>query len=225
MATKFSNSSGFLGKVPLKKVLLTCGFFSAAFYIITDLLASWWYDGYSIIDQAYSELLATGAPTRPVMFLVSVIYNLLVIAFAIGIWTSDNQKRTSKITGALMVVYAILSMVTPTFFQMDMRGAQITPLGSLHPIMTAVMSLFILLSVGFGAFLISKRFRLYSFITIILLLVFGFITGLQAPRLTAGQPTPLMGFTERINIYATMLWFAVLSITLFRSEKAKIRLK
>jgi hypothetical protein len=224
MATKISDSPRFLGNVHLQKILLICGIVSAVFYVFTDLLASWLYSGYSIIDQNYSELLATGAPTRPAMLLVSSIYNLLVIAFAIGIWKSDNQKRTSKITGALMVGYAILSMVTPSFFQMDMRGAQITSLGSLHPLMTAVMSLFILLSMGFGAFLLSKRFRLYSFITIILLLVFGFITGLQAPQLTAGQPTPLMGFTERINIYATMIWFAVLSITLLRTEKSKISL-
>jgi hypothetical protein len=223
MVTKVSDSSGFFGNVPLKKTLLTCGIFSAVFYIITDLLASWWYDGYSIIDQNYSELLATGAPTRPVMLLVSTVYNLLVIAFATGIYTSSNKKRISKITGAVMVGYAILSMVTPSFFQMDMRGTQITPLGSLHPVMTAVMSLFILLSMGFGAFILSVRFRLYSFITIILLLVFGFITGLQAPQLTAGQPTPLMGFTERINIYSTMIWFAVLSIALLRAEKGKTR--
>jgi hypothetical protein len=222
MTTEISDSKGFLSNVPRQKILLTCGILSSVFYVFTDLLASWWYNGYSIIDQNYSELLATGAPTRPAMLLVSSIYNLLVIAFAIGIWTSDNQKRTSKITGALMIGYAILSMVTPSFFQMDMRGAQITPLGSLHPLMTAVMSLFILLSMGFGAFLLSKLFRYYSFITIILLLIFGFMTGLQAPQLTAGQPTPLMGFTERINIYATMIWFAVLSIALLRTEKSPI---
>jgi hypothetical protein len=224
MATKISDSLGFFREVPLKNKLLTCGIFSAVFYIITDLLASRCYDGYSIIDQNYSELLATGAPTRPVMLMVSVVYNILVAAFAIGILKSANQKRTSKITGVLMLVYAILSMVTPSFFQMDMRGAQITPTGSLHPIMTAVMSLFILLSMGFGAFLLSMRFRLYSFITIILLLGFGFITGLQAPQLTLGQPTPLMGFTERINIYSTMTWFAILSVALLRAEKERIRL-
>jgi hypothetical protein len=53
---------------------------------------------------------------------------------------------------------------------------------------------------------------------------FGFLTGLQAPQLIAGHPTLLMGFTERINIYATLLWFAVLSIALLRTEKARIRL-
>jgi len=224
MATKISDLSVFSRKVQLNKYLLSCGIYSAVFYIITDLLASWWYDGYSIIDQNYSELLASGAPTRHVMILASVVYNFLVTAFAIGIWTSPNQKRTSKITGGLMIGYGIISMVTPTFFQMDMRGVQITPLGSLHPIMTAVMSLFILLTIGFGAFLLSKRFRVYSFITITLLILFGFITSLQVPQLTLGHPTPLMGFTERINIYSTMTWFAVLSIALLRTEKGMIPL-
>jgi len=44
-------------------------------------------------------------------------------------------------------------------------------------------------------------------------------TGFHAPQLEAGQPTPWMGFTERINIYATMLWFTVLAIALLRAEK------
>jgi hypothetical protein len=224
MATKISDSSGIFGKVIVKKVLLASGIFSAVFYIITDLLASWWYAGYSIIDQNYSELLATGAPTRPAMLMASVVYNLSVLAFALGIWTSGDRKRTSKLTAAFMTGYAVLSMVTPSFFQMDMRGATVTPLGGLHPAMTAIMSLFILLSMGFGAFLLSKRFRLYSFFTIILLLVFGFMTGLQAPKLTAGDPTPFMGFTERINIYATMIWFALLSLALLRNEKGRIQL-
>jgi hypothetical protein len=118
-----------------------------------------------------------------------------------------------------MIGYAVLSIVTPLFFQMDMRGAELTPRGSLHGPMTALMSLFILLSMGFGAFLLGRWFRFYSFTTIVILIIFGVLTALQAPQLEAGQPTPWMGLTERINIYATMLWFAVLSIALLRMEK------
>jgi hypothetical protein len=74
-------------------------------------------------------------------------------------------------------------MVTPAFFQMDMHGAQITETGSLHLTMTGVMSLFIILTIGFGAFLLSKRFRVYSFVTIALLILFGTLTSLQVPQL------------------------------------------
>ncbi|MGE5606988.1 MAG: DUF998 domain-containing protein [Bacteroidota bacterium] len=213
------------GKSRLKKVLLFCGVLSSVFYVATDILVSLQYQGYSIIDQNYSELLATGAPTRPIMLLISVIYNLLVGAFAVGIWSLESPKRIARITGIMIAVYAILSMVTPLFFQMDMRGAEMTPRGSLHPLMTVVMSLFIVLSIGFGAFLLQKRFRLYSFATIVVLLVFGILTSLQVPLLETGRPTPLMGFTERINIYATMLWFALLPIALLKVEKREYLIK
>jgi protein-S-isoprenylcysteine O-methyltransferase Ste14 len=199
--------------------LLACGLWSSLLYVATDLMASSWYAGYSITDQNYSELLATGAPTRSMMILVSIAYNLLVAVFAAGVWTSAGPKRTARITGAIMAGYATLSLVTPLFFQMDMRGAEATSRGSLHGPMTAVMSLFILLSMGFGAFLLGRRFKIYSFATIVIVILFGVITGLQAPRLAAGQATPWMGLTERVNIYATMIWFAALAIGLLQTEK------
>jgi protein-S-isoprenylcysteine O-methyltransferase Ste14 len=202
----------------VRKLLLICGILSSLLYVATDVMASWGYEGYSYTDQTYSELLATGAPTRSLMLLASIAYNLLVAAFAVGVWTSARPKRAACITGAIMIGYAALSMVTPLFFQMDMREAEVTPRGSLHGPMTAVMSLFILLSMGFGAFLLGRRFRWYSFATIVVVLMFGALTGLQIPQLVAGQPTPLMGLTERINIYATMLWFAVLAIVLLRAQ-------
>jgi hypothetical protein len=205
-----------------RRILLICGVLSSALYVVTDLLASWWYTGYSILDQNYSELLATGAPTRPAMLFVSIVYNLLVAAFAVGVWATPAPKHAARRTGAMMMMYAALSMVTPMFFQMDMRGAEMTPLGSLHPPMTGVMSVFIVASIGFGGFLLGKPFRWYSFGTIAALLVFGSLTALQAPQLAAGGATPWMGLTERINIYATMLWFALLSAMLLRLERGAI---
>ena len=212
---------GLQGPLWARRPLLICGFWSSLLYIATDLIAASWYAGYSITDQNYSELLATGAPTRFPMVLVSIAYNLLIAAFAAGVWTSARPKRTAHITGAVMAGYAALSLVTPLFFQMDMRGAEATSRGSLHGPMTAAMSLFILLSMGFGAFLLGRRFRFYSFATIVIVVIFGILTGLRAPRLATGQPTPWMGFTERINIYATMMWFAALAIGLLQTVKGQ----
>lgn len=85
--------------------------------------------------------------------------------------------------------------------------------------MTAVMSLFILLSIGSGAFLAGKWFMTYSFATIIVVIIFGLMTVNQVPDLEAGPDTPWMGLKERVNIYLTMLWFAVLSLNLFQQER------
>jgi uncharacterized membrane protein len=84
-----------------------------------------------------------------------------------------------------------------------------------------VMSLFIVLAMGFGATLLRKRFRYYSYATIAILLVLGALAGLQGGQMEANQPTPWMGVEERINIYATMLWVALLAIGLVRAQKAR----
>jgi len=215
------HGTGYQKPPSARKLFLACGLWSSLLYVATDLTAASWYAGYSITDQNYSELLASGTPTRSPMILVSIAYNLLVAAFAAGVWTSARPKRTAHITGAVMAGYAALSLVTPLFFQIDMRGAEATSRGSLHGPMTAVMSLFILLSMGFGAFLLGRRFRFYSFATIVIVVIFGILTGLQAPRLITGQSTPWMGFTERINIYATMMWFAALAIGLLKMGKGQ----
>jgi hypothetical protein len=60
METKSSSMTGFSGNVLLKESLLFCGIFSSLFYVITDILASWCYEGYSYNDQFNSELLAIG---------------------------------------------------------------------------------------------------------------------------------------------------------------------
>jgi hypothetical protein len=88
--------------------------------------------------------------------------------------------------------------------------------------MTAIMSFFILLSIGFGAFLLNKRFKLFSFITIAIVIIFGLLTSSQIPQLAAGQDTPWMGLTERVNIYLTMLWFGIFSIGLAKKETGTI---
>jgi len=55
------------GKTALKSLLLY-GILSSLLYVATDVIASWWYEGYSIIDQNYSELLATGLRQDPSCF-------------------------------------------------------------------------------------------------------------------------------------------------------------
>lgn len=203
----------------ITRLLLLSGLISSILYVVTDIIASLSYPGYRIADQNYSELLATGAPTRQWLLWSSWIYNFLVGCFAVAIRKTCLPSRLARITGAIIMGYAIISMITPLYFQMDMRGAEPTPLGSLHPLMTAVMSFFILFSIGTGAFLSGTGFRIYSFATIIVVTIFGFLTVSQVPQLSAGLDTPWMGLKERVNIYLTMSWFATLSLVLLQQDK------
>jgi Protein of unknown function (DUF998) len=150
---------------------------------------------------------------------------LLVAAFAVGVWTSASPKRAARITAAMLLGYAAFGFAGGVLFPMRPREALAAGEGTLRNVMhipaTAVMSLFIVLAMGFGATLFGKRFRYYSYATIVILLVFGALASLQAGQLEANQPTPGMGIEERINIYATILWVAVLTIALLRAQRAR----
>jgi hypothetical protein len=204
----------------LRKFLLGCGIASSALYVAADVLASLRYEGYRYADQMISELLANGAPTRPFMVATSILYNLLVAAFAVGVWMSAGGKRAARITAVLLLGFAAVSMAGGLVFQMDRRevlaAGEETARAGLHGPVTLVMSLFLLGAMGFGATLFGLRFRWYTYATILTLIVFGALTSLSIPRIAANEPTPWMGAIERVNIYATMLWVAVLALALWR---------
>ena len=67
----------------------------------------------------------------------------------------------------------------------------------------------------------GKRFRLYSIVTIVVLLVFGGLTVLEAPRLQMNLPTPWIGLWERINISVFLLWVVVLAAVLWRPVRTQ----
>jgi hypothetical protein len=210
----------------VRKILLGCGVVSSVLYIAVDVLGSLRYPGYSYADQEFSELTAAGSPVRSLMIALNEIpYTVLVAAFAGGLWTSAGPKRPGHITGAMLIGYALTGMVTGVFFPMKTREAlaagEDTLRNTMHPAGTAVMSLFIVLAMGFGARLLGRRFLYYSYGTIAILIVFGVLTSLQVGRMEANEPTPWMGVEERINIYATMLWVAVLAIGHLRAQEAR----
>jgi hypothetical protein len=210
----------------LRRILLVCGVVSSVLYVVVDMLGTVRYPGYRYTEQQFSELTAQGSPVRPIMIALSVIpYTLLVAAFAVGVFTSAPKKRAGRITAAMLLGYAAFGMVGGWLTPMNTREALAAGerglRNAMHVPMTAVMSLFMLLAMSFGAALFGKRFRYYSYATIAVLVAFGVLTSLQAGKMVANEATPWMGLTERVNIYATMLWVAVLAICLLRAKEAR----
>ncbi len=205
----------------VRKALLICGVLSSLLYVGTDMFGAMLWESYSYTSQTVSELSAIGAPTRPLVVPFFLAYGVLVIAFGVGVWGSVGRKRAMRVVGGLLVGYGVVCLTGP-FTPMHQRevlaagGGTLTD--TLHIIGTNVDVLFILLIIGFGATAFGKQFRLYSIGTILVLLVFGALTGLDGPRIQANLPTPWVGVTERICIFGSMLWVAVLAIALLRVQ-------
>lgn len=200
------------------KVLLGCGIVASAWWVAMDVVGSLRYSDYSYVDQTISELSAEGAPTRRFMTLMSGIpYTALMMAFGVGIWRATGGRRAGKVTGALLIGEATWGMVGGFLFPMAMRGIEGSLRNDLHAVYGIGMPILFLLAIGFGSRLLGKRFRYFSYGVVVVMLAFGFLVALQAPRVPENEPTPWLGIEERVNAYASMLWIAVLSIGLLRS--------
>lgn len=198
--------------------LLACGILAPLLYVATDMFAATRWDGYSYTAQTISETFAIGAPTRPLVLLRGLGYSVLVIAFGVGVRGSASGKRPLRVAGGLLVGIALVDLVAPFVAPMHLRGAERTLTDTMHIVLASVDVLCILLIIGFGASAFGKRFRLYSIGTILVVVVFGTLAGLDGPRIAANLPTPWVGVTERTSVFSYMLWLVVLAIGLLRVQ-------
>jgi hypothetical protein len=201
-----------------RRAFLVCGVASSLLYGL--MIWTIRYEGYSAISQVPSELTAIGAPTQALWARLGWIYTGLVTAFGLGLWKSAGGNRALRIVGFLILAYASLGLLWP-FAQMHQRevlaAGGATWSDTAHVVLGGVTVFLMFLAIGFGAAAFGKGFRLYSIATIVVLLVFGGLTFLEAPRLQANLPTRWIGLWERINISVFLVWVVILSAVLWRS--------
>jgi hypothetical protein len=204
----------------VRRVLLACGIVSTLIWIGADIVAAMRYEGYSYLSQAPSELSAIGAPTRSMLAPVGILYELLIVALGLGVWLSAGEKRSLRVTAALLIAFGAFGLLWP-LAPMHARGAETSITDTMHIVMSAATVVFIALLTGFGSAADGTWFRRYSIATLVTCLVFGAVTGLYIPKVIANQPTPWLGLTERISVYAFMIWVSMLAAVLMRTEVAE----
>ena len=201
----------------LLRLLLICGILSPAIYIGGDILAAALYPGFSYADQAVSELFAIGAPTSRLVVSLFTLSSALLLAFAVGAWSSANGRRARRILAVVLACDAIDGLMLWNFFPMHMRGAERTMTDTMHLVFAA--NPFVLLSLVLGAVAFRNWFRVYTVLTIAVLVALAAYGFSYAPAVSANGPTPWMGLTERIAQYADGGWVAVLAVVLLRERR------
>ena len=203
----------------LRKTLLACGAISSLLYIAVDIAAAIVYPDYhSFTAQAISELSAVGAPTRPLVHPLYITYDVLVVAFAVGLWMTVRDDRL-RVTAAFIAGIGVIGLLAAPFANMNQRGAGFAVNDLLHIAATVGIVLCIFGGVMFSAAALGRAFFTYSILTIVVLAVFGLLAGLQGARLAAGEPTPWFGVVERIHIGAYLLWMAILAASVWPGRR------
>ncbi len=202
----------------VQKILLFCGILSSLLYVAGITIGATKWEGYSPFSQSVSELFAIDAPTVSFMVPLLVIYAILIYTFGIGIWQSAGSRRTLRIAAVLIICKEILGVMATIATPMHLRGSNGTISDTMHAIFTAAGVLLCMFpAIGFGGVSFGKRFRIYSFVTMVIFLTCGILAGLEGPRVAANLPTPWLGVWERINIYTYMLWIGIFAVTLLRN--------
>jgi len=191
-----------------RKILLACGPLSALSYIAWHELAALRWEGYSRISNAISELHLTGTPTKSLLDpWQGWVYSALLAAFGVGIWLSAQGSRSLRVIGGLMIVPAAMTPLWMIFGEASLAA---------HIALAVVGILSWLVAMGFGAAALGKRFRIYSLVTLAVVVAFNALGLSYAAEVNAGQPTPFIGLDERIAFAAYFLWQSVLAVALWR---------
>ncbi len=206
-------------RTPFRRGLLLCGPMASVLYLASiDLIARRLHPTYHrFSSQMVSELMAMGAPTRPLLVRLLIPYNVLMLAFTAGVALAARQQRASLGTVVALAGYGVMSTLGLLAFPMDLRGTPNSRRDRRHIFATMVMSVFIVAAMPLSAVRSGAHFRRYTAVTLGGVLWFGGWSGMLARPMPG--PTPGVGLTERVNIYATMLWFATLALVLIREEE------
>jgi hypothetical membrane protein len=82
----------------VRKILLGCGIVSSVLHVITDIIGTLRYPGYSYTEQQFSELLVAGFPVKFIMLaLNSILGGLLFAATAVGV-AGRRSARACRMT-------------------------------------------------------------------------------------------------------------------------------
>jgi hypothetical protein len=180
-----------------RRICLLCGAASTLLYFGMDVAASVLYDGYHYRDQTISELSAVDAPTRSLWLPLGFLYSVLVVTGGIGIWASAGRRRAVRLVGGLVTASGITGLAGWPFAPMHCREALAAGGGTfsdtMHLILAAVNTMLFLLMMAFGATAFGNRFRRYSIVTILTVLVFGGLTGLDASKVEATRADAVAG--------------------------------
>ena len=210
------------------KVLVLCGILAPVVYILTVILGGVIRPGYSHVTQAVSDLIATEAPNKSLLDPLFALYNLLTVAFGIGLFLyvrSDHQNHR-KMVGALgaiiLVAEGLFGFIT-LFFPEPAGGmtTAISSTGTMHIVFASLSSLTTMLTILLMGFWFKNNqtlhgYGLYSFISVAVV----FISGGFAAFSVATQ-SPVAGLVERITIGGFLQWLCIIAWMIYSSTATR----
>lgn len=208
-----SQSSGKL------KVLALCGILAPILYVAALVVGNILDPSYSQVGKTISELIEQGAPNRDLLNAIFIIYNVLLIPFAVGLHFNLRKGAATTIVTIALIINAVLGVAWTLFFPLDIGGKSASLTGTLHLVVGAlVVPLIFAIELGFWrSARKDDRWRGYgkfSLAIFAITLVFGLMT-------IAFVNSDFRGLFERITTGSFLLWVEVIALKLYSFSNKK----
>ena len=195
------------------KAFAICGIAAPFVYLLLTIIGGLLSPGYSHIKDSVSELLIVGAPNKPLLNAIMIIYGILLCLYPIGLHRGINQGKGSKVGPTCLVVVGVVTLLS-VFFPQDPGGPPVTFAGTVHIALVVLMVIFSLIAyLAFWRRLKSDSlwagYDRYTLITFFVAIVFGAISAIFLD-------SPYVGLLERLSAGVIVQWTFFMAIKLYR---------
>jgi hypothetical protein len=187
------------------------GLAAALVYVAATVAGSLLDPSYSQVRQHVSDLTATGASTRLALAPPYFLYNLLVLGFAVALYSASDRSRLFRVGLACLTANAIAGVMMVTWFTEDKGGAPVTFAGTGHVIFAGVSSLSIVVASFVYGFAFRRTAEWRPLSVFSLMVGVGFLVLGSLAVIATGAHSALAGLAERGPIGLSILWILVVS--------------
>ncbi len=197
--------------------LLWCGVAASLIYVAAVLWGGAVTPGYDPFGQPISALTESGSSGMGAVIALLVLYNLLLGAFALGVWMRLRAKGPVfwLVAAALgdIALFGLLMLVFP----MDKMGTPMTAGGLTHLVVAGFTSVWTMLAIGLMAWGWRRLGRPDRARVDLALLGGVALSGISA-ALGTGLGWPVAGLFERLTIGLFLVWVALTATRLVGAQ-------
>jgi len=208
METSFGLSNGLI------RNLLTCGIIAAFLYETADFLGIFLLTGYNFISDTAGLTTAPGAFSRPFVLAVSILADLVLIGFAVGVWLTGAGNWAQRVMAVFITANALFALAGLAFFPMHPEEAVTSQANRLNTVVMAMSMFSFVLAIIFGIPANHNWLR-YVSLAIILFFLVATVIGLVLPR----PHGPTTGIQERTMIIFYLAWLIMQSLVLLTKNE------
>ena len=200
------------------KILGLLGALAPVIYFVATVLGGYLWHGYSWYSETVSTLTSAAAPNQAIINPLYAIYNVFVIALAVGLYLGIKPRKPT-VASLLFAVAGVGGLVLFWFPQDYPITPQMTFTGTMHVAIAAIIAFSSIASIAAYGITLRKnpdwtRIGKLCLIWLPIALALG---GFGAASINA----PFAGLAERLSIGSILLWIEVMSLALVHRHKSK----